>query len=272
MRRHPPPNRAEAVERPWRLVVSDLDGTLVTGTTALDHLGAWIGHRAVIEGLEDRFTRDEVSDHEVADAYAPFYEGVALADAVDAMSQIPRLDDIGPAVAMLRQRSVDAFIATVSWSFAAQALADVWGFSRVCGADLELDGASGRFTGRVARHFEPEDKVAFVADHCRRTGIDMEQVVAIGDGRSDLPLFEAVGFSVALNASSAARAARRGTRRSEHRGRRDVVRGGTPRSSPPPRVGIPHPSGVDDEPEVVELDQRPGLAAIHHAGRRAATE
>jgi len=39
------------IDCPWRLVVSDLDGTLVTGTTALNHLGAWIGHEAIIEGL-----------------------------------------------------------------------------------------------------------------------------------------------------------------------------------------------------------------------------
>jgi phosphoserine phosphatase len=77
----------------------------------------------------------------------------------------------------------------------------------VCGAELELNQSSGAFTGRIARHFAPDDKVAFVAEHCRRTGIAMEQVVAIGDSRSDLPLFEAVGFSVALNATSDARAA-----------------------------------------------------------------
>jgi len=195
------------IDRPWRLVVSDLDGTLVTGTTALNHLGAWIGHEAIVDGLEDKFARGEVSDREVAEGYAPFYEGVALADAVEVMSRIPSIDDIGLGVAMLRQRAVNAFIATVSWSFAAQALADLWGFTQVCGADLELDGASGLFTGRVARHFEPEDKVAYVAEHCRRAGIGMDQVVAIGDGRSDLPLFRAVGFSVALNASSEARAA-----------------------------------------------------------------
>jgi phosphoserine phosphatase len=195
------------IDCPWRLVVSDLDGTLVTGTTALNHLGAWIGHEAIVEGLEDRFARGEVSDREVAEGYAPYYRGVALADAVEVMSRIPSIDDIGLGVAMLRHRSVEAFIATVSWSFAAQALADLWGFSQVCGADLELDGASGVFTGRVARHFEPEDKVAYVAEHCRRAGIGMDQVVAIGDGRSDLPLFRAVGFSVALNASSEARAA-----------------------------------------------------------------
>jgi len=130
-----------------------------------------------------------------------------LADAVEAMSKIPSIDDIRPGVAMLRQRSVEAFIATVSWSFAARGLADLWGFSKVCGAELELDRSSGRLTGRVARHFQPEDKVAFVAEHCRRSGIEMEQVVAIGDSRSDLPLFRAVGFSVALNASSDARSA-----------------------------------------------------------------
>ncbi len=83
------------IDCPWRLVVSDLDGTLVTGTTALNHLGAWIGHEAIVEGLEDKFTRGEVSDREIAEGYAPFYGGVALADAVEVMSRIPSIDDIG---------------------------------------------------------------------------------------------------------------------------------------------------------------------------------
>ncbi len=192
---------------PWRLIVSDMDGTLVSGTTALAHLGAWIGHAPVIEGLEEKLARGEVSDREVAEGYALFYSGVARADAIEAMSTIPRIDDICAGVAMLQQRSVEAYIATVSWSFAARGLADLWGFSEVCGADLEFDPSSARFTGRVARHFGPEDKVAFVAERCRRVGIGLDQVVAIGDSRSDLPLFEAVGFSVALNGTRDARAA-----------------------------------------------------------------
>ena len=184
-----------------------MDGTLVRGTTALAHLGAWIGHEAVIESLEAKLARREVSDREVAEGYARFYRGVAMVDAVEAMSTIASIDDIGVGVEMLRRRSVEVLIATVSWSFAARGLADLWGFSGACGADLEVDRSSGAFTGRVCRHFAPEDKVAFVAEHCRRAGIDMQQVVAIGDSRSDLPLFEAVGYSVALNATSDARAA-----------------------------------------------------------------
>lgn len=192
---------------PWRLVVADMDGTLVSGTTALTHLSTWLGHEPLVEGLEDKLARGLISDREVAEMYALSYQGVALADAADAMSRIASIEDIAAGVAMLRRRSVEAFIATVSWSFAARALADTWGFSQVCGADLELDEVSGRFTGRVARHFRPDDKAAYVKQHCQRAGIGMDQVVAIGDSRSDLPLFEAVGFSVALNATQDARAA-----------------------------------------------------------------
>jgi phosphoserine phosphatase len=76
----------------------------------------------------------------------------------------------------------------------------------VRGVDLAVD-AAGVFDGRVSRHCEPEDKVTFAAEQCRRLGVGLDQVVAIGDGRSDLPLFEAVGFSVALNASATVRAA-----------------------------------------------------------------
>lgn len=182
------------------------DGTLVSGT-ALAHLSAWLGHEPLVEDLEDELARGQITDRQVAEAYAQSYQGVALADAVTAMAEIPRITGIATGVALLQTRSVEAVIATVSWSFAAKALADLWGFSQAYGAELALDAGTGRFTGRVARHFRPEDKVAVVEQHCRRAGTTMDQVVAVGDSRSDLPLFGAAGFSVALNATPDARAA-----------------------------------------------------------------
>jgi hypothetical protein len=55
-----------------------------------------------------------------------------------------------------------------------------------------------RSAGRVAQYFEPEDKVSFLRDYCELRDLSMNQVVAIGDGRSDLPMFGAAGFSVGL--------------------------------------------------------------------------
>ena len=88
----------------------------------------------------------------------------------------------------------------------AQCVADQFGFSAVSGTVMHVDG-DGVLAGRVAQHFEPEDKVAFLRAYCESRDLSMNQVVAIGDGRSDLPMFDAVGFSVGLNASPAARAA-----------------------------------------------------------------
>ena len=192
---------------PYRLVVCDMDGTLVRNTTALAHLADWIGHADAIDDVESKLSRGLIDDRAVAETYAQLYRGVAVADAGEAMLDIACINDIGAGVQMLRARNVDSIIATVSWSFAARALADAWGFSTGCGADLETDPTGRVFTGDVSRHFAPTDKVAFVAEYCTHAGFTMEQVVAVGDSRSDLPLFEAVGFSVALNATNDARTA-----------------------------------------------------------------
>ena len=193
--------------RPWRLVVVDLDGTLITGTTAASHLDDWIGHGPAVKELERRFLNGEITNAEVAAQYGPLYRGIALADARAAVESVPCLDDIVLGTSLLHGRRIEAVIATASWSFAAQALADLWGFDAVRGVELEVDPATSTFTGRISRDCEPEDKIAFVVDRCERLGVGLDEVVAIGDGRSDLPLFSAVGFSVALNASPEVQAA-----------------------------------------------------------------
>ncbi|UUZ59251.1 HAD hydrolase family protein [Nocardioides sp. B-3] len=50
------------------------------------------------------------------------------------------------------------------------------------------------------------DKRDFALSFCREFGADPADCVAIGDSRSDLPLFRSVGYSIAFNASSEARA------------------------------------------------------------------
>jgi phosphoserine phosphatase len=190
----------------WALVAVDLDGTVLHGTTASLHLAEWLGHRADIEVLERRFAAGEIASSDVAAADAPHYEGRGLAEVAAAMAGAPCIDDVREGVAALASRGVDALVCTVGWSFAAQCVADRFGFSAVSGTVMHVD-ADGTLAGRVARSFEPDDKVTFLRDHCAARGVGMEQVVAIGDGRSDIPMFEAVGFSVALNASPAARAA-----------------------------------------------------------------
>ena len=88
------------------------------------------------------------------------------------------------------QRWTAPFFGCVAWS----------------GPSLAID-PQGRFTGAVSADFQETDKPVFVQRFCEQRQMDMRNVFAVGDARSDIPLFGAVGFSVALNANAQARAA-----------------------------------------------------------------
>ncbi|GFJ96576.1 hypothetical protein Prum_102180 [Phytohabitans rumicis] len=65
-------------------------------------------------------------------------------------------------------------------------LADRFGFHSFSGPQLETAG--GRFTGRVARHFDEYDKRDFAIAQARELQLDLRLCAAVGDSRSDLPL------------------------------------------------------------------------------------
>src|SRR5262249_5688466 len=162
-----------------------MDGTLIRETTASLHLGERIGDRAIVEELERRFADGEIDNAAVADGDAPHYEGRTIAEIADMMADVPCIDEIREGVELLSSRGIDALLCTVGWSFAAQCIADRFGFRGVAGTVMSVSG-DGVLAGRVAEYFEPEDKVAFVRDYCVARGLTMERVVAVGDGRSDL--------------------------------------------------------------------------------------
>jgi phosphoserine phosphatase len=76
-------------------------------------------------------------------------------------------------------------------------LRERYGFAAVSGTEMEaIDGV---LSGTVARYFDEHDKVRFVEDWCAQNGFSMSQVAAVGDSRSDVPLFRRAGTSIALN-------------------------------------------------------------------------
>jgi phosphoserine phosphatase len=55
-----------------------------------------------------------------------------------------------------------------------------------------LDG--GVLPGSINRHFDQHDKLRFVQDWCTSRGYSMAEVAAIGDSRSDVPLFSRLAW------------------------------------------------------------------------------
>lgn len=194
------------VDQPWRMGSFDLDGTLVTGTTILRHVGQKLNRLDEVAQLVDGYESYALSNHEVSTAAARMFTGLTHTQLCGLMADIPRLADIQEAVRTLKSLGVRAVVATVSFDFAAAWFTQTYQFDNNAGITLEFD-TNGRATGRVRHHVSEEDKATFLIHEAQKHNFNPHQVFHVGDSRSDIQAFRTVGFSVALNATPEARAA-----------------------------------------------------------------
>ena len=192
--------------RRWRLVCFDLDGTLVRGTSTCQHIADSFGYGDVLRELESNYAQGTVSNRIVAESDARHYVGRRIEEIAEVMGTIPLIRGIDETVSVLRCQGMHVILGTVTWRFAAKVIAERFKLDAWSGCVMG-ESAPGILDGAVAAHFDEHDKRAFVETYCAGRGIAMSEVVAVGDSRSDIPLFSAVGYSIAINATKAARQA-----------------------------------------------------------------
>jgi phosphoserine phosphatase len=185
-----------------RAVCFDLDGTLTRGTTVSEHLAAWLGHADELPELERAYAAHEISNAVVAERTGRHFAGIPVSDVRAQLEQLPLIDGIAETVAAL---DVPVLLASVTWSLAVEVIAER--FEMVALGGTRMAVAGGRLLGTVARHCNEHDKAAAVRAWCDRHDVPLAALAAVGDSRSDLPLFALAGRAIALNATPAARAA-----------------------------------------------------------------
>jgi phosphoserine phosphatase len=187
------------------VVFFDLDGTLLRGTSVSLLTAEWLGRRGALDELERSYREGAIASTALADVSAPWFDGRSIHEVADVLARGPWIDGIGETVEAMRAAGAHVALATITWRFAAEAVAARFGFDECCGTEMEV--ADGRLAGVVSRYCEAGDKASFVAEVCARRGVGVLDAAAVGDSRSDVPMFERVGFSVALNGDDTARAA-----------------------------------------------------------------
>ncbi|GLF95874.1 HAD family hydrolase [Streptomyces yaizuensis] len=187
------------------VIVFDLDGTLIRGTTLSLVLAEALGHRPVVEELEHLYDDHRIDNHEFAVREAGLLRGVTPERYRAPLAGVPWIAGVKETLSALTEGGCTLLLTTLAWQFAVEELEHRPWFTAVAGAGMDL--VDGALSGRVDRHFHEEDKRAFTEEWCRTRGIPLAEVAAIGDSRTDLPLFGAVGTSIALNAGAEARAA-----------------------------------------------------------------
>jgi phosphoserine phosphatase len=187
------------------VVFFDVDGTLVPHTSSGQYLADRLGHAEVVRRAEARYAAGALSNAEVSVLDARGWAGRTPADVRSFLHSLPLVDGIAETVAWCRRRELAPVLATLAWEPVGTYLCDRFGFDQACGPSLAV--IDGRYSGEVAEHLDEMGKRDFAMRVAAHLKVELMRCAAIGDSRSDLPLFAEVGLAVAFNATPATRAA-----------------------------------------------------------------
>lgn len=184
---------------PIRLAVFDLDGTLTcSGTSVLLHLGTELGFEGRARDLVTGYANGALANEGISAEVAQLLAGRARGELQDALATLPMVDGIAETVERLQGLHVRCALATITFDFAADYVAERFGFERVAATELEWS-LDGRVTGDVVVALDGEDKCVFIRRLCSELGISTDEVLMVGDMRSDIPAMRIAGWSVGFN-------------------------------------------------------------------------
>ncbi len=108
------------------------------------------------------------------------------------------LKNILETTSFLHKQGVKCLLITVGPAQVAKVVSKIYNFDGYYGSNYEV--VDGKFTGRILEYIKAENKVNCLDDFCRYNNISAAECIAVGDGSTDIPVFEYCGKSIAINA------------------------------------------------------------------------
>jgi phosphoserine phosphatase len=186
-------------ETTYELVVFDGDETLIDGDI-ISALAEHVGIAAEVEGMKADVWESGVDPMAVlAERIFPQFEGVSTAT----LDRLVRSLPFAPgAEAVARNVTCQTAIFTALSPLASHVADELeLDWERANTPVAAADALTGELRGEIINH----GKGPVLDDLVAELGIDHEQVIAIGDGPHDEPLFSRAGFSIGLDPKPAVR-------------------------------------------------------------------
>lgn len=174
-----------------RLVVFDLDGTLLRGATVCEMLANALGYRERMCELEQLNKLDDIRT--ARREIISWYRGRTVAE----LSTMLDINYLAPGaiegIRLLRRRGVKVAIASLTWSFAVDWFSLALGVEHSLGTDISRDFD--------IRDCWPRDKANWLAKLRRELHCSSAAVAAVGDSSFDIPMLEEAGLRIFVGPS-----------------------------------------------------------------------
>lgn len=184
--------------RSRRLICFDMDSTLIK-TEVIDELAAYAGVADEVKQITAAAMRGEI------DFVESFKQRVALLKGIDASvmddiaKRLPIMDGASRLISVLKRTGYKIAILSGGFSYFGNYLKQKFDIDYVYANELEIvDGKlTGRYVGDVVDGKRKAELLRLIAqvEH-----LDLQQVIAVGDGANDLPMLNVAGLGIAFHA------------------------------------------------------------------------
>ncbi|MDV3425771.1 MAG: HAD family phosphatase [Bacillota bacterium] len=187
-----------------RLVCFDLDDTLIREIHSVMLpciLNGKEKEHSLIQQQEEKGLLDYIS----ADYHrAELLSGLEEYKIAESFLKIAKpLKSIKSVIKALHEQNIKCIVITVGPKQVAKVVSDIWEFDYYYGSDYEV--VEGIFTGKILNYISAEQKISCLQSFCKNNSIKPEECIAVGDGSTDIPMFDYCGKSIDINSSSKVR-------------------------------------------------------------------
>jgi HAD superfamily phosphoserine phosphatase-like hydrolase len=176
------------------LVSFDLDGTILRGRILAFTKISETLHRKIVEH-DELFFQGKLGYEETLQIQFTLFAGMKIEEITPDPEKLPLIEDLDATIQRLDRAGVRTVILTDNPSFAAEPLRKR-GFHDIIASEVEA--SNGTLTGRMKLL---TNKLVGLREYCRQHKIELSSCAHVGDWTNDAIVLEAVGLSVAFNAS-----------------------------------------------------------------------
>lgn len=181
-----------------RLVCFDMDSTLVEAEV-IDELAKCAGVGDQVAAITERAMMGELDFNESFRQRMALLKGLDASVLADVAERLPVTEGAEHLIRTLHQLGYKTAILSGGFTYFAEYLQSKFGIDYVYANQLEVE--NNQLTGRVVGDVvNGEKKAELLQALAVKENINLEQVIAVGDGANDLPMLSIAGLGIAFRA------------------------------------------------------------------------
>lgn len=184
--------------RTRRLVCFDMDSTLIEAEV-IDELAKAAGVGEQVIAITESAMRGEIDFTESFAQRLALLEGLDESVLQGIAESLPLTEGVENLISTLNRYGFKTAILSGGFNYFGNYLKEKLGFDYVYANELDI--VDGKVTGKVkGRVVDGDRKAELLQEIAANEGIDLAQVVAVGDGANDLPMLSKAGLGIAYRA------------------------------------------------------------------------